>query len=128
MKYNEKIVSEYGGETVFTGVAPVAYQPKPTGEDYSNGFFIRWFSMRVNELKATEIDPDFSGNIDSNLYKTVSLTWVISGPKNRIVTDGVINKFGIAERNLSEIERVKIEEDVDLSRTLTNPLELWRGY
>lgn len=128
MKYNDKIVSEYGNNTVFTGGSPVAYQPKPTGEDYTNGFFVRWLCKRVNETKATEIDPNFSGNIDSNLYKTVSLTWVIAGPKNKIVSNGIVTQFGVAERNLAEIERVKIEEDVDLSKTLINPLELWRGY
>ena len=128
MIYNEKIASEYGTNVLSTGGSPVAYQPKPTGENYSSGFLIRWFSKRVNETKAAEINPEQRGGIDENLYKTISLTWKISGPKNSKIVNGIIEKSGVEKENLSEIERVLRETEVDLRQTLTNPLELWRGY
>lgn len=128
MIYNDKITTEYGSTSFFIGSFPVAFQPSPTADNYKNGFFVRWFSKRINEVKAIEIDPATSKNIDQNLYTTVSLTWKISGPKDNKVANGIIQDFGVSISNKSEIERVKKETNVDLFKTLNNPLELWRGY
>lgn len=128
MIYNDNIVSEYGNVGFISGNAPVSYQPKPTGADYYLGYFTRWFAVRVNDVKATEVDPEKSGQINTDLYKVVSLIWKISGPKDTLVVDGIIEKSGVKKENEREIERVKHETEVDLRTTLTNPLELWRGY
>ena len=128
MIYNEAISSEYGTNDIFVGNSPIAYRPKPTGDDYSHGYFTRWFSQRVNGNRPIEIDPQTNSNIDQNMYKTISLTWQISGPRNNKVVNGIVEKSGVEKENYDEIERVKIDTGVDLSKVLTNPLELWRGY
>jgi hypothetical protein len=104
------------------------YRPIPIGTDYTNGYLIRYFSKRVNAVKAIEVSPDQSNFIDTNLYQTVQLTWKISGPAENLVTNKVIQKFGVRSENLNEIQRVKQNTGIDLSSVLINPLELWRGY
>jgi len=128
MIYNNNITSEYGVSSPFSGNFPVSYQPIPNKEDYVSGFFVRWFARRANEFKSTEIDPVTSGQINTDLYKIVSVTWKISGPKDTLIVNGIIEKSGVKKENEREIERVKRETEVDLRTTLTNPLELWRGY
>jgi len=125
MIYNDKISSEYGLESPFTGDSPVAYQPKPTGDDYKQGFFVRWFAKRINDNKAVEINPEQSDKINTDLYSIVSVIWKISGPRTPIKTKGIIQKFGVETENQDEIQRIKTETGVDLSYTLTNPLEFW---
>jgi hypothetical protein len=128
MRYNEKVTTEYGVADIYIGSSPVAYQPKPTGDDYRVGYFARWFSMRINGNVATEIDPTTQSQIDSNLYKTVTLNWKISGPRYPKIVNKIIEQTGVEPENRTEIERVKRENAVDLSRTLTNMVEFWRGY
>jgi hypothetical protein len=128
MIYNDKITSEYGTQEIFVGVFPIACQPKPTDKDYKQGFIVRWFAMRINDATVTEINPEQREQIGTSLYATVSLIWKISGPKDSKIVNGIIEKSGITKENQNEIERVKRETGVDLSKTLTNPLELWRGY
>lgn len=128
MIYNDKITTEYGVNTLFLGASPIAYQPRPTADDYKTGYFTRWFSKRVNDEKATEIDPKTSGQISTQLYTLVSLIWMISGPKDPKIVNRIVEKPGVFNGNRMEIMRVKNETGIDLSKTLTNPLELWRGY
>jgi hypothetical protein len=128
MIYKDQIATEYGSNTSIAGLPPVAYQPKPAGDDYVRGFFTRWFAKRVNGTKAIEINPEQSGQINTDLYTVVSVTWKISGPRNSLVVNGIIEKSGVEKENLNEIIRVLRETEVDLALTLTNPVELWRGY
>jgi hypothetical protein len=128
MIYNDRVAFEYGSSNSVLGNPPVAYQPKPTGNDYGRGFFTRWFAKRVNGTKAVEIDPEARGQINTDLYAIVSVTWKIAGPQNNWIVNGIIEKSGVEKENLNELERAKHETGVDLATTLTNPLELWRGY
>ena len=127
MIYNDDISLEYSS-SVLIGQFPIMYRPIPIGTDYTNGYLIRYFSKRVNAVKAIEVSPDQSNFIDTNLYQTVQLTWKISGPAENLVTNKVIQKFGVRSENLNEIQRVKQNTGIDLSSVLINPLELWRGY
>ena len=128
MIYNDKITTEYGMNTLFLGVPPIAYQPRPIEGDYKTGYFTRWFAKRVNDEKATEIDPKTKGQISTELYTLVSLIWMISGPKDSKIVNRIVEQSGVFEGNRAEILRVKNETGIDLTKTLTNPLELWRGY
>jgi hypothetical protein len=44
-----------------------------------------------------------------------------------VYKNGILDKNGVEESNRFEIDRVKKEEGIDLSTTLTNLLEYWRG-
>jgi hypothetical protein len=125
--YDANIANEYGVSPI-QGNGPIAVRPQPTGADYTSGSITRWFAMKVNAPKAVEIDSAQSDSINTDLYAVVSLMWKISGPRNALVVNGVIEKAGVYQENLNAIAQVKAESGVDLSKTLTNPLELWRGY
>jgi hypothetical protein len=127
MIYNANIATAYGTSPI-TGDYPIAYRPKPVGSDYDNGFLIRWFAMKVNAIKAVEISSTQSDSINSDLYSVVSIIWKISGPMNSLLVNGIIEKSGVYQENLNAIAQVKAEKLIDLSKTLTNPIELWRGY
>lgn len=126
MIYDTNIATNYGTSPT-TGDDPIAYRPQPVGTDYANGFIIRWFALKANALVAVEISAQ-SDSINTDLYLVVSIIWKISGPRNSLVVNGIIEKSGVYQENLSAIAQVKAENLVDLSKTLTNPLELWRGY
>jgi len=128
MIYNDKIKNEYGANELKFGEFPIAYKASPTDQNYVDGFFIRWFSKRINSNVATEVSSEQSSFIDTSLYSTVSLNWKISGPKENKVSNGIVENEGVIKANLREIERVKRETQVDLFQTLKNPLEFWRGY
>jgi len=129
MIYNENIVKEYGTSNLnMVGISPVEYRPAPTKEDYQSGFITRYFSKKINENKIFEINPATAPLIEAKLYYVVSLNWKISGTKERVMNGNIIEKTGVIESNQSEIDRVKIETQIDLSNKLYNKLEFWRGY
>lgn len=129
MIYNDKIVKEYGGANIdLFGLSPVEYRPKPTKDDYSSGFITRFFAKKVNENKIFEIDPALAPFIEKKMYAVVNLNWKISGSKEKVVKNNIIDKTGVADSNDAEIQRVKATWDVDLSNKLLNRLEFWRGY
>jgi len=126
---NEKLVNEYGTSKIIgLGEAPIEYKPKPIKSDYDRGFITRFFSKKVNENKIIEVDPAKMRNIDAVLYSTVSLNWKISGSKEKVIINGIIDKTGVIDSNNFEIERIKTENGIDLSNKLSNRLEFWRGY
>lgn len=129
MIYNEKLASLYGDFPTVSGkLPPVAQKNKPTKDNYNTGYVPRFFVKKVNENRIMETTSQGAANINESLYKVVSLRWKISGPKNNVFKDGILDKNGVEEANKFEINRIKKEEDVDLSTTLTNLLEYWRGF
>ena len=129
MKYNEAITSEYGGTAgKIYGISPVTNKPKPTSVDYISGYFIRAFAKKVNEDILVEIRPEDVKNVNGILYKVVYVNWRITGIKDSVRSGNMVNTIGVTQQNLLEIDRVKKEDEVDLSRILQNPLEYWRGH
>jgi hypothetical protein len=129
MIYNDKLTSEYGIISgMLTRNPPVKYNPVPTKEQYQSGILIRYFVKKVNEDKIIEIDPSKINGLDKNLYVVVSLNWKISGSKEKKIVNGIVEKSSVSENNAAEINRVKIETEVDLSFALSNLVEYWRGY
>jgi hypothetical protein len=126
---NEKLVNEYGTSKIIgLGDAPIEYRPRPIKSDYDIGFITRFFSKKVNENRILEVDPAKMRNIDTVLYSTVSLNWKISGSREKVIINGIIDKTGVIDSNNFEIERIKTETGIDLSNKLSNRLEFWRGY
>jgi hypothetical protein len=129
MIYNENISKEYGISNLnMVGVSPIEYRPSPIKDDYQSGFITRYFSKKINENKIYEIDPSTVSLIEKKLYYIVNLNWKISGSKEKVMNGNIIEKTGVIESNQSEIDRVKNETQIDLSRKLSNRLEFWRGY
>jgi hypothetical protein len=125
MIYNENLSAAYGEfREISNASAFVKYRPIPTQEDYSRGYLVRFFAKKVNENNIIEID---AGSTNRLLYKVVQVQWKITGPKNNIYKDGILDKAGVIDQNKFEIDRLKKEQDIDLREVLKNPLEYWRG-
>lgn len=127
MRYNDTISSEYGSFFGVSGEAPVPVKTKPTSEDYDNGNFIRIFSKKINDQRIVEISAEQADRINTSLYRTVAISWTISGPKENRMLNGIV-EYGVMDMNKFEIERVKKEQSFDLSGVLSNLLEYWRGH
>ena len=129
MKYNDAITAEYGGSSgKLTGISPTTNKPHPKDSDYNNGYFTRVFIKKVNENILMEIRPEDAKSINAILYKIVYLNWRITGIKDTVRSSSMVNIIGVSQQNLFEIDRIKKEQELDLSRLLQNPLEYWRGY
>lgn len=128
MIYNDKLPAQYGTFTEISSISDISKsKPFPTEVDFENGYIQRYFLKKINENIIFETSYLSAMNSKNNLYKLVNLRWKISGPKNNVYKANILDKAGVTEQNRSEIERVKKETGVDLSGTLTNLLEYWRG-
>jgi hypothetical protein len=127
MRYNDAIAFEYGTSDVTGGYAPVPYKPLPSPKDYDNGYINRTFAKKINENIIMEMDYASTNDINQDLYAIVVMSWKISGPRENIYDGNTIVQNGVATQNKFEIERVKKENGIDLSKALPNLLEYWRG-
>lgn len=128
MIYNDTLKNSYGSFNELTGISSLSrFRPKPTQSDYAIGYIDRCFVKKVNENVIFEIDPSNKSFVQSVLYKAVEIKWKISGPRNNVIVNGIINKAGVENENKAEIDRVMKEDDIDLSRTLSNLFEYWKG-
>lgn len=129
MIYNDKISVEYGSSNLFQfGEYPVQYRPVPSKQNMDTGVLVRSFAKKANEDKIVEVNPAQVSVIDRTMYSIVFVNWKIAGSKYQQTENGIITKTSVIDSNNSEIERVRTESGIDLSRVLTNPLEYWRGY
>ena len=128
MIINDTLSASYG---TFDGVPTnsdlIVSKKTPDENAYKAGYMDRFFAKRVNYNGIYEIDYVNSKNINDALYKIVSIKWKISGPKNNVIKNGVLDKAGVTEQNRFEIDRIQKEEGVDLSSALPNLLEYWKG-
>lgn len=128
MIYNDRLRSQYGTFVeIGKGSDILKIKPSITEKDYAEGYINRYFLKKVNENVIFETSFFASRSINNSLYKRVELRWKISGPKNNVYKNRILDKTGVEESNRSEIDRVRKEEGVDLSSTLANLLEFWRG-
>ena len=101
----------------------IPYNPLlPTPQDYKNGVFTRYFSIRRNQPLFTEIDKDTYDKYQQqdpqvlwNLYRTFSLSWELTGN---------INQVAQTNKNITEIVEQK-EKAVGLGLYLK---ENWIQY
>lgn len=128
MIYNENLKTAYGTFREISDASSFSkYRPSPTQQDYDSGYLVRYFAKKVNENTIIEIDNASTGTINAMLYKVVKVQWKITGPKNNIYKDSILDKAGVSDQNKFEIDRIKKEQKVDLSSVLPNLLEYWRG-
>jgi len=84
---------------------------QPTDKDRINGYMVRLFAQKVNdedvliEINQDDIKKaDSPEGLDTNLYKTFSLRWKVSGPMNDVLdSQGNIKESGIIDTNIRTI-------------------------
>ena len=85
----------------------------PSPNDYSRGFFIRYFMKRVNGSTISEINRetfnDLSQGIKYNsaLYVTTSLSWSISGQLETTTENGIITR-GVRQVNMETVQQTNL--------------------
>lgn len=119
------------GINVSKFIHPVEYNLIPTQEDYDNGYIIRYFIGKVNDVNypLMEVDKEVfesigdEKGIDNLLFKGVKLEWSLTGPLNdEYDSDGNIKKSGVYDTNLRLINHYN-KEIPNLNKYLTNPIE-----
>ena len=88
----------------------------PTGEDYTNGFFIRYFAKRINTnpIVIFEIDEQTYDDLSSQspkynfaLYDVISLSWQISGQLKTTTENGIITR-GVRQVNMETVQQTNL--------------------
>lgn len=88
---------------------PQPYYPQPTPEDYAYGSFIRYFLIKINEVKFVEIDKATYDNFDAKkksvvfeLYTPFKLPWTITGVEKEVEQTNY-NIVLLAEQRLNRL-------------------------
>jgi hypothetical protein len=79
---------------------------KPTSEDYTNGFYYRYFIQSSRPFRLVEVDEYiFTKSGDFTEVQRVRITWTLRGYKEDVVKNGKVFK-GINTLNSEELSKV----------------------
>lgn len=104
-----------------------AYTPSPADFDYSTGKIKRFFVGRPNYYSIVEVSGQDYQYFYRPFFIPVKLSWKISGRKNSVYINNILDEVGVYEYNLQEINIAK-KTLPDLDIFLKNPLQFWRGF
>ena len=115
-----------GGIDMSNDVYPNYYKPVPTSKDYSKGYINRYFVQKINDLKITETNKNNYNDIYNNYFSKLVIQWIISGPKNNVYKNKILDRKGVQEQNIQTLaENEKSMKGI--KNYLNNPLEFWDG-
>ena len=115
-----------GGIDMSNDVYPNYYKPVPTSKDYSKGYINRYFVQKINDLKITETNKNNYNDIYNNYFSKLVIQWIISGPKNNVYKNKILDRKGVQEQNIQTLfENEKLMKGLKVY--LNNPLEFWGG-
>ena len=113
-----------GGTDMSNEVYPNYYKPVPTSKDYSKGYINRYFVQKINDLKITETNKNNYNDIYNNYFSKLVIQWIISGPKNNVYKNKILDRKGVQEQNIQTL--VEYEKSMKgIKNYLNNPLEFW---
>jgi len=107
---------------------PQSYTPIINQSDRVAGFITRYFIKKTNESKIIEIDLQqynayLAKRIDKNLYQTIAIKWVITGPLETQYKNGV-EIPSVIQQNLNAI-RIAQETMPGINVVLANPIQYY---
>ena len=123
---NIKTYQNIGGTILDNQVYPVYFKPFPKTKDYSLGYINRYFVQKINDLIITEVNKNKYNEISSTVYNKLSIRWIISGPKNNVYKNKILDRIGVTEQNV-KILNVSENKMMGIKNYLNNPLEFWGG-
>jgi hypothetical protein len=123
---NIQTYQNIGGTILDNQVYPVYFKPFPKTKDYSLGYINRYFVQKINDLTITEIDKNKYNEVSSALYNKISFRWIISGPKDNVYKNKILERVGVREQNI-KIVNVNEKKMIGIKNYLNNPLEFWGG-
>ena len=130
MRLNNMIIPEQytniGGVDMSDDIYPNYYKPLPTSKDYLKGYINRYFVQKINDLTITEVNKNKYNDIYTNYFNKLVIQWIISGPKNNVYKNKILDRKGVQEQNI-EILNISENKMTDIKNYLNNPLEFWGG-
>ena len=99
---NIKTYQNIGGTILDNQVYPVYFKPFPKTKDYSIGYINRYFVQKINDLTITEVNKNKYNEISSTVYNKLSIRWIISGPKNNVYKNKMLDE----EDNALEVAKL----------------------
>ena len=111
--------------TSATQLLPQQFYPFPTDEDYNNGFLMRYFAVKVNEISFLEINKETYNKMKSQdttylyqLYDIFKLQWTLIGDVGLV-----------SQANLSIVESLETKLKKNGLKEFLNQnfLEFWGG-
>jgi hypothetical protein len=109
-------------------IDPIPFTPKPTDEDYRKGKITRYFARQRNgtQFKIMEIDQttydnlsNNSGNLNTSLWKVISIFWQISGPFRDERVGNIRTRAGIIDTNQRVLDNAE-KNFIGIKQYLTN--------
>jgi hypothetical protein len=97
-------------------IVPYSYYPKPTKNDYKLGVFTRYFIVKINENRYTEVSEEMYTNITNESpqylwqpYTAFNLQWTLVGDESYVATTNrnsiLLAEKGIRRKGLNEFLR-----------------------
>ena len=116
-------VSEKNGQVVDNTVVP-------TTEDYTKGFYTRYFLKTKGSKSVAEVNEEIFGflgsKIDDNLYVGFELDWKLTGPLDDVIVDGVRQQAGVRDTNRRTLQRVE-QDHIGITEKLQNLTQFYRN-
>jgi hypothetical protein len=123
---NIQTYQDIGGTILDNQVYPIYFKPFPKSKDYSSGYINRYFVQKINDLIITEVDKNNYNEISSSVYNKLTVRWIISGPKNNVYKNKMLDRVGVTEQNNKTLS-VNEKKMTGIKNYLNNPLEFWGG-
>ena len=102
----------------------------PTNEDYTKGFYTRYFIKTKGSKSISEVNEETLGllgqKIDDNLYVGFELDWKLTGPLNDIFVGGIRQQAGVRDTNRRTLQRLE-QEYIGITEKLQNLTQFYRN-
>ena len=117
-------VSEKNGQVVDNTILP-------TNEDYTKGFYTRYFIKTKGSKSISEVNEETLGllgqKIDDNLYVGFELDWKLTGPLNDIFVGGIRQQAGVRDTNRRTLQRLE-QEYIGITEKLQKSYTILQKY
>ena len=135
---DQQLIDSYRKVATSTSILAVTsvFIPVPTDADFEFGEIRRFFSQQANQPFGEIVEiakGTFDGLQQKSLFATVEIRWRVAGPaEDTISTDPItgvesVDVLGVRTANEAAVRQAaKIIPAI--TRKLTNPFQLWRGF
>ncbi len=120
---NIQTYQNIGGTVLDNQVYPVYFKPFPKTKDYSLGYINRYFVQKINDLTITEVDKNKYNEISSALYNKLSIRWIISGPKDNIYKNKILERVGVREQNIKILFNDYLDIETEYKKNYQNTVK-----
>ena len=96
----------------------------PTDNDYTNGYYVRYFLKKRNDNIFIEITQDIYNSpgilFDNLLYDKFEFNWKITGNLHDKIINGMTIDYGVIDTNKRTVDMINTTLKYDLSKMIKN--------